>query len=769
MARRSMEAKKEGEGKRIHEIQFKGLKNLEKDSMKSYLSQQKGGLFSKANVQKDVRTFFATGYFYDVRAYKESIALQGKRGVRIIYVFQEKPTIVSIRYRGHSSLEEDALSEVVEVKEFSILNTQHIENSQQALKELYESKGFFLADISYKIEPTSEPQRVELTFHIEEGERVRIKRIQFIGNKTLSDQELKRQMLNKEKGFFSFMSGAGSYKKLFFEADMANIQRYYFNKGYMQMKIFTPQVQLTPDQREIYITFHIQEGGIFSVGDIDFSGDLLFSYQELLDAVELDDIEIFSLGQSNEDIRSLQVKYGDLGYAFVNVIPRINLNEKSKKIDVVFDLEKGEKVYFGQINIEGNKYTRDKVIRRELKIFEGELYNESAKRESERRVRRLGYFSELAFNTKISDEKTNFMNLDIVVKERSTGSLNLNASYGNTFGLSLGGRVHQNNFLGRGYRLSTSIQYNKYRTNYDVDFFNPYFLDTQWQVGVGLYRFEYLYSDYEEMRNGLSLSLGYPLDDLLNFSISYKLAEIQFFEVKNASGEVVTDEELFPLETASGRLSSLSFKLAYDRRNDRFMPSKGIYTEGIFEYAGLGGDLKYLKSQSNFRYYHRLFWSFVWRNNLSYGLLSGHGGQEVPFNERFLLGGTNSLRGYAFYSVGKRKFSQRTYDQLIARGVNEERSRALAQRPVGGLQQLYANTELEFNLIKEANMRGVLFLDVGQAEDHLTKDHFFTGTGLGLRWFSPIGLLRFEWGFPLNPTKYLHRSSRFEFSAGNFF
>ena len=470
-----------------------------------------------------------------------------------------------------------------------------------------------------------------------------------------------------------------------------------------------------------------------------------------------------------QTFKACKVKYGDLGYAFVNVIPRMKLDDKNKKIDIIFDIEKGEKVYFGKISVIGNKYTRDKVIRRELRVYEGELYNESDKRESERRVRRLGYFSEVAFNTKISDEKTNRMDLEIVVKERSTGSLNLNASYGSTFGLSLGGKVHQNNFLGLGYQLSASVRYNKYRTNYDLDFFNPYFWDTRWQVGFGMYRFEYLYSDYEELRNGLSLSLGYPLHDLLNFSVSYKLASIHFEALKNALGEVVTDEELFPLDTASGDLSSLSFKLAYDRRDDRLMPSKGIYTDGTFEYAGLGGNLKYLKAKSNFRYYRKLFWSFVWRNNLVYAILSGYDGNEVPFNERFLLGGTNSLRGYSFYSVGKRKFSQRTYDQLKARGMKEEKARTLAQRPVGGLQQLYANTELEFDLIKEAMMKGVLFFDMGQAEDHLAGGEFLTGTGLGIRWFSPIGLLRFEWGFPMNPKKYIHEPSRFEFAVGNFF
>ena len=264
MARRSMRASTSTESgtskasKILYEIQFRGLKHLEKASIQSYLSSKRGESLSNKKVQKDVRSFFATGYFYDVKAHIER--LSKKKGLRLVYSFEEKPTIVSIKYRGNSFLEGDALSEAIEVKEFSILNTQQIENSQQALKELYESKGFFLANITYKLVPTEKPQRVELIFNIEEGERVRIRRIQFVGNKNIADQELKRQMLNKEKSFFSFLSGSGSYKKLFFEADMANIKRYYLNKGYMQVKISTPQAQLTPDQKEIYITFHIQEG-----------------------------------------------------------------------------------------------------------------------------------------------------------------------------------------------------------------------------------------------------------------------------------------------------------------------------------------------------------------------------------------------------------------------------------------------------------------------------------------------------------------------------
>lgn len=746
---------------KIDKIVIKGNKKIEVDAIKAKLTSKEGGQASNDTIHQDIVDLFNLGYFYDV-----DVTASDSGPLTLTYTVTEKPSVATIDFDGNEEIDVDELKEITGLKPYEILNMAKIREAADKMEKLYEDKGFFLARISYKIEPDADPGSVKLTFTIAENDKVRVKRISFIGNKKIASGKLKDSMITKEGGFFAFLSGSGSYKQDAFDRDTQMLNYFYFNEGYVQVKIDRPQVYVTPDKKGIYITFRVEEGEQFKVGSVDFTGDLLFSRDELFETTNIQKQDIFRYQVLQDDLKALQAKYGDLGYAYANPIPRTRIREADREVDITFEIDKGYKVYFGRINMVGDSKTRDKVIRRELRIVEGELYNETRKRESIDNVKRLGFFEEVNFNSKTPKGKNDIMDLDIVVKERNTGTIQVGAGYSNFNGFVFNGQVNQINFLGRGQRLGISIDLSKRQSLYKASFTEPYFMDTEWSTGFDLYRSQRLLSEYDETKTGGNIRIGHPLAPYLDGYVRYKLDDTRL-KLDPETGDLDT----FPVDTANGLTSSLTFTLEYDKRDDRFAPSKGVFSSVGIEYAGVGGDKDYTKGFGFFRYYKSVFWNMVWRNNLNYSFISSNvSGKPVPFNELFLLGGANSLRGYDWFSIGKRKRSKRAYD--IAKGGNasNEEAERLAQRPFGGTQEFFYNMEMQFPMISEAKINGVIFYDVGDADDSLAMARLRQDYGFGFRWFSPIGPLRFEWGFPIQRRAELNEDAvNFEFAIGSPF
>lgn len=728
-------------GRAISEIVITGNKKIEKDAILNRLKSKIGNAYSDETIREDITSIFKLGYFYDVQVDRQDTA----SGIKITYKIVEKPSVVEILYRGNDELEEDDLKEAVELKPYQILDISTIQKAQEKLEKLYEDKGFFLAKISYKFEPIGkDDDRVRLVFDIEENDKVKVKRINFIGNRKLSDTELKTMIQTKEQGLFSFMSGSGAYKQEIFDRDQQILSFLYFNKGYVQVKISKPQVTVSPDKKGIYITIRIEEGEQFDVGDIEFQGDLLYTSVELSETIKIDEEKTFVAQTLQEDINKLQAKYGDLGYAYANIIPLTTVRERDRKVDIVFKFEKGNKVYFGNFTVVGNSRTRDKVVRRELKILEGELYNETNKRESLANIRRLGFFDEITLNPKTPENNPDVMDLDINVTERNTGSIQIGAGYSSYSKTTFQGNVQQSNLFGRGQRLGFDVRYSDKESIFNINFTEPYFLDSEWSVGGDLYRLQRTVTDvYKQTKKGGAVRLGHPLAPYLRGFLRYK-NDVTDVELDDAN-----DSDIYPVETVNGRTSSLTFTVEYDKRDDRLTPTDGIYSNASVEYAGVGGDKKYTLTTTTFRYYKKVFWDLVWRNNISYGIITAPEGRDIPYTELFLLGGANNLRGYQYSKVGKRKFST-AKGELV---------------PFGGEQQLYLSSEFEFPLISEAGIKGVVFYDIGDAQDDLNFSNFRSDYGFGFRWFSPIGPLRFEWGFPID-RRDEDRATNFEFSIG---
>ena len=728
---------------RIAEIRVVGNKKIEEAAVRAKLITAPGQYVDAEVLRKDVQSLFDMGYFNNIQVKEEFTS----RGVVLTFIFSEKPIIGEVAFTGNEEIDDDELNETALLKPYEILNITQIQEAAEKIQKLYEDKGFFLARVRYKLEDikVEENEAKRVTFEIRENDKVEVKKITFLGNEHLKDGYLMDRIQTKEGGLFSFISGGGAYKQEVFDQDMRILNFLYFNEGYVQVKIDRPEVYVTPDKKSVFITIRIQEGEKFDVGKVDFSGDLLFEEKELYEAIELDEGGTFVSEKLQKDIRALTAKYGDLGYAFTNVIPRTRIRQKERLVDVTFEFDKGHKVYFGEINVVGNSKTRDKVVRRELRIVEGELYNETLKRESIANVRRLGFFEEVNFNPSTPPDQPDRLNMEIQVKERNTGTIQVGAGYSSFSGFIFNGQVRQTNFLGKGQNLGVTLNLSKNDSAFSINFTEPYFLDTNWSLGFDAFKTERTFTDFTEEKTGGAIRVGHPIAKYLKGFIRYKLDDT------NLELDSSADENLFPVETVNGITSSLRFSLQYDKRNDRFQPSAGIFSEASVEYAGLGGDLNYTKFLGNFKYFKKLFWSVVWRNNISYGLIRSNDSNDPPFNELFRLGGSNSLRGFDFFSIGKKKADEDGELQVF-----------------GGTQQIFLQTELEFPLIPEAGIKSVFFIDAGEAEDDFSFTELRSDMGFGFRWFSPIGPLRFEWGFPI--AKRAGESSvNFQFAIGSPF
>ena len=750
---------------KILSITVLGQRKIEKEAILAKLVSQVGSNFSEQQVTSDIQALYKMGYFVQIQATKEVTS----GGLNLEYTVVEKPTISEVVFEGNADLKAEDLEKETALKNYEILNTTKIKEAVVKLEKHYEDKGFYLVKIEPIIEDVKKDETVRVKFLITENDKVKVKKITLIGNMNLKDSYLKGRLFTQEAGFFTGMSSSGAFKQEAFERDIQVLKFMYWNLGYVQVKIDRPLVTVTPDKKSIYITYHIEEGDQYSIGEVDFAGDLLFPKSELYDAVKIKDNGVFAVDVMQKDIADLQAKCGDLGYAFANVNPRYAFNEKEKKVDLVFEFEKGNKVYFGAINVVGNSKTRDKVIRRELKFVEGELYNETRKRISQENIQRLGFFDEVIFKTSTPPEKPDQLNIDVVIKERNTGQLQLTAGYGNAQGLSLGGSVQQNNFRGLGQTLGARIDATKNRQDYSLSLTEPYFYDSRWSAGFDIFYIENKERiNYDNRKTGAAVRFGHPIiNDDFRAIVRYKLDKTDLFANKD------TDPVLFPLSTAQGTTSSATLTLEYDTRNDRFTPSKGIFADVSYERAGLGGELKYQEFSTRLRYFKNIFWDVVWRNNLTYlNIQPTEGTADVPFTERYQMGGAYSLRGFGSGTVGRRIFSQNAFNKLSDPAVpslyvaNPEERRKRATLIFGGTKEVLFQSELQYPLIKEAGLTGVFFYDIGQAEDELSGAGLLSDFGIGFRWQSPLGLLRFEWGWPLSSDNVDRETVNFEFSIG---
>ncbi len=739
-------------GKNVTSVDVQGLKRIEKEAVLAKLSSRVGEAVTRETARADIQALFNLGYFDDIEIHGEASG----SGVKLVYKVKERPVIARIEFDGNERISTSDLQEVIKVKEWSILDINKVREDTTLIQKHYEDKGFYLAKVTYSLEVAKDDEIV-LTYRINDYDKVTIKKITFLNNKVFTDSQLKAVLgETREGGLFSFLSGSGSFKESSFKLDLQRLQYWYLEHGYVKFQFENPVVTVSEDKRDLFITIYVNEGEQYKMGRIDFAGDLLFTKEELYSELSLKSGDVFAITRRNMDIQRLTEKYQDLGYAFTNVIPKMDVRDDTREVDFNYVFEKGSLVYIGEVNILGNTKTLDKVVRRELQVFEGELYSGSRLRESKENVERLGYFApgEVVFNQVSPPGKPDVVDIEITVKERSTGTITLGAGFGSIQQFFFTTQISEINLFGRGQTVSLMAQIatGNNAKSFNFSFTDPYAFDTRWTMGGDLfYVLLPIFQKYDTRKFGTNLRVGRPLFQYANVFITYKLEDLT---IENSIDPAVLDP--LDVEADDGLLSSVVVSFLRDKRNNRFETTGGDFQSASLEFAGLGGEKQFVKAVLNARYYQRLFGDFVFRTSVEVGHMFGFGSERTPPSERFFLGGPNNMRGFTPFGVGPyRERARSSSDPTLVR------------EPTGAEIEMFGLFEVEHPIIREAGIKGVVFFDVGNGFSGWPIRNFELRTcaGLGIRWFSPIGPLRFEWGFPLD-RKPGEDASQFQFFIG---
>lgn len=721
---------------RIQAIDVRGNLKIDREAILEKVGSKAGDILSDAQVRKDIESIHKLGYFDNIQADFENGTLR--------FMVKERPAIYRIIFFGNEQISTDDLKGVLSVKTYDIYDENLVRDSVRKLLKHYEDKGYYLAKVDYSVRPSREKDMVELLFRVREYDKVKIRKITFLGNNAFTDNQLKRTLRNtSEGGFFSWVTNSGNFKELDFRNDLQILQYWYLNEGYVRFRYDPPIVTVSEDKKWVFITIKVDEGQKYSMGEIDFGGDLLFPKEELLENLTLKQGDVFSISKRNADILALTEKYQDLGYANVNVIPNISIDDEKRLVTTNYEFEKGTLVRFGRITVKGNTKTRDKVVRRELRIREGDLYTGSGMRVSKENVERLGFFDpeSVLFQTKSPAGRPDILDVEIQLKERPTGQFQLGAGYATTTKFFFTTQVAETNFLGKGQDLRFQAQVAADRRNrsFSLSFTDPYAWDTNWSAGGDLYSNVFTVpGSYTEYRKGFGLRVGHPVGDYSRLYLGYRLEQLTLQDVQDP---VVLSQ----LNRENGTLSSVSVTLANDKRNNRMETTHGHYASISEEYAGLGGNRTFMRTILDGRFYRRIWGDLTFRTKFEGGSIWDYKGHGVQSGELFRLGGPNNLRGYRSFSVGP------------------QREVAGVRFVSGGLHQFFYMAELEHPLARDVGLKLVAFFDAGDAFNKFNEVGLKQNVGWGFRWFSPLGPLRFEWGYPL---KGKGNGSQFNFMIG---
>jgi outer membrane protein insertion porin family len=734
----------------FQDIVVEGSRRVDLNAIRAVLSVRPGTEATMADIDRDLRAIFALGHFDDVEA-----AIEERNGRQtLVYRIVERPLVRSVQFSGNKQLSSDKLRPLITFRTPSIHDPQAVDKTIAALRQSYLEEGYYGVEIEPRLE-VGEEREATLTFDIREGQKVLIRSISFEGNRVISERRLRKAMETRERWLWSWLTGRGIYKEEVVREDMERIADLYYNEGYVQVRVRQPRVTLSEDRKYLTLHIEIEEGVQFQVGEIKVQGDLLEGVDDLLKFTKLREGQIFSRARLRDDVATLNTIYADRGYAYVNVAPMTHIEPEARRINLVFDIEQGIQVAIEHIRITGNNKTRDKVIRREMPLAETDLYSATLLRESRRRVHNLGFFEEVNITTSPGAEE-GLMNVDVEVKERPTGTFSVGIGYSSVDGALAQGSVTQENFLGRALKLNLAGSFGKRSTTYQVGITDPYFLDYNLTVGFDLYNTEREWTDFTRKATGGNLKVGFPVARDVRAFFLYRYEEKTISDISPTASLLIREQE------GDSTISSLYSSLTRNTTDYRLDPTRGSVSEVSIEFAGLGGTEKFSKYILDYRHFFPMPWGTVISAHGQIGYVQEIGGRAIPIDERFFLGGISTLRGFRVREVGPRI----RQDFVDAQGNIVFTDFEY----IGGNKQAHFNLEYLFPLIRDAGLKGVLFFDAGNAwsEDEDYFQDLRYSTGAGIRWLSPLGPLRLEWGYNLDPRE-MERRSQFEFSIGRFF
>jgi outer membrane protein insertion porin family len=720
-------------------VKIEGNKRVETSTLLFYIKTRKGETLSRNQIGKDIEQIYGLGQFKDIRVETR----QGSEGLEVVFIVEEIPSIGDLMFYGNKEIEDDDIHEIIGFKRGEAFQEHMLADAKEKINSLYNEKGFFFVKVDI-VSKLSERNLVNIHIRVREGEKVGIKNLRFFGNNNFSADDLRDQMETKAETWISFIDESGVYKKDALKLDVFRLEGYYQDHGYIRVRVQDPKIDINRESKEINISISIEEGLQYRVGKITSKEDDIVSEDEVLKALKIKMRDVYSISKLRTGVMNIGDLYSERGYAYADVNPITKINESSQTVDVTIEVDKGRKVYVGEITVIGNTRTLDNVIRREFRLKEGELFDSVKLKRSKQRINNLQFFEDVKIDTRRGKD-SDLVDIITTVTERQTGSVNIGAGFSSQENLIFNAGLSQNNFMGTGRRVVFSTNLSSRRADYNLSLTDPRVFDTELSGGVDAFNRKTDYFSYKARRTGGGLRIGKSLSEYDWAGLNYNYADTEITDVAVATSY---------LKNENRTTSRISPSFIRDTRDNFMNPSSGSRHVVRFDLAGLGGT-KFHKASYETSHYWPLIGKLVGMVHGEISWADGYAEEDLPAFERYFMGGPRSLRGYTIKNIGPK-------DSV--------------GNPLGGNQSLLLNLELQYPFTK--GFRGFLFYDRGQLYGGGDDISSTTSTwdlakmrdsvGIGARFLSPFGPVGFAYGVKLDKATG-ETSGEFHFSAGNSF
>lgn len=714
----------------VRDIKVEGLERVEVETVLSYVDIKKNTIIDDAKMDASLKQLYATGLFNDV-------SLNMKNDGLLIIKVAENPIINKVLFDGNDKVDDEMLKGELQLAPRSTYSRAKVQEDVQCILEIYKRTGRYAVVVEPQIIERDQ-NRVDLIFKIDEGPLASINKVNFVGNKHYSDDDLQSEIMSKESRWYRIFSSAENYDSEKTNYDKELLRRFYFKRGYADFRVVSAVAELSPDKKSFVLTFVLDEGKRYKIRSLDIISDIAdVDTAALKPAVQLETGDWYNADKVEKSVTALTDELGKKGFAFVDVEPEMTKDTAAGEIALTFHVKEGERIFVDRINITGNTRTYDKVIRREFRIDEGDAFNVSKIKDSRRNVENLDYFSKVNIETMPKDDNKADINVD--VEEKSTGYFNVGVGYSTVNGALVRTGVTENNFRGLGQRLGLDIGVSQRSQEYDVSFTEPYFLNRRLRAGFDLFRTEQDYQDegsYDSESTGGRLRLGWNYTDDLSQQFRYTLRQDKISNVDSEASYYIKEE--------AGKYndSSVGQTIVYDKRDSAFNPKEGYFISFGNDVSGLGGDEKYLKFDAKLYQYYTLADYYTFKLFANAGYITGYGGKDVRLSNRYYLGGS-TLRGFDVAGIGAR--DKYTDDAL------------------GGNWMLYTGGEVMFPIgLDELGIKGRTFVDMGMLgkPDNINTSVVEysssprVAAGFGFQWLSPMGQIDIDFAFPIVKEDY---------------
>ena len=729
----------------VREIVVEGTQRIDPETIRSYMLIRPGDRASVEQLDRSLKALFGTGLFADVTIRRD--------GDRVVVNVVENPIINRIAFEGNRRVEDEILNKEVQLRPRVVYTRAKVQADVKRILDLYRRSGRFAATVEPKV--IQLPQnRVDLVFEINEGQVTSVERINFVGNARFSDSSLRDVIQTKESRWYRILSSDDTYDpdRLSFDRDL--LRRHYLKNGYADFRVVSAVAELTPDREGFFITFTLEEGERYRFGGIEIISRLKdLEPERLRGNLVTREGDWYDAEAVERSVTRLTDEIGTLGYAFVDVRPRINRDREARTISITYDIQEGPRVYVERINITGNVRTLDKVIRREVRLVEGDAFNTAKLRRSRQRIRNLGFFEKVDV-TNVAGDAPDRTVINVDVQERSTGELSFGVGFSTADGALADIAIRERNLLGRGQDLRLGFVLSQRRQEIDLSFTEPYFLDRNMSAGFDIFRIIRDFQDeagYDQETTGFGLRTGYQITENLRQTLRYTLREDTITDIDPTASRLIREQEGTTLSSILGQ------DLLYDRRDDRFDPTEGYFVRLSTDVAPGGiGDVAFSRNRLAGGYYFPIAEQWVASVSGEVGYLFGLNSEDVRIQHRFYIGG-ETLRGFETAGIGPRDIT--TTDAL------------------GGNQFYIGSVAITFpsGLPKELGVRTTLFSDFGSlwntdsvGPEVVDVSSIRVSVGVGAVWRSPFGPIRISLAQPVKKEDF-DKDELFRFSFGSRF